>query len=261
MDTQLAIDIGNSRIKLGLFVEPQSPDPLPRCVERIALPVADHDLFQQVRDWLLERDAPRDSWVGSVNPPLLSQLLDHWPSERDKPRLADRPATRLLANHTRFPERVGTDRLFNAVAANRLRRRGQPAIIIDSGTATKVDFVDAEGGFRGGAILAGFELIAKALHEGTAQLPRINTRDLAEPPDPVGHDTESALRSGLYWGLVGAVRELSTRMAEPLDMAPMILITGGAAPLLTHHFAHATHESNLTLQGILIAAMELGIRG
>ena len=256
MDTHLAIDIGNSRIKLGLFAEPQSPDPLPRCVDRVALPVADHDLFQQVRDWLLERDPPQDSWVGSVNPPLLSQLLDGWPKERAKPHSLDRPPITMLLNHTRFPERVGSDRLFNAVAANRLRRRGQPAIIIDSGTATKVDFVDAAGGFRGGAILAGFELIANALHERTAQLPRINTRDLAEPPEPVGYDTESALRSGLYWGLVGAVRELSTRMAEPLDTSPLSLVTGGAAPLFMPHFARATHESNLTLQGILIAAME-----
>ena len=109
---------------------------------------------------------------------------------------------------------VGIDRLLAAVAANRLRNPKRPAVIVDLGTAITVDLVDAEGVFRGGAILPGIAISARAMHDYTDLLPHIPMAELEEPPPALGRATVPAMRSGLYWGAVGAVRELIERLAE-----------------------------------------------
>lgn len=253
-DPFLAIDIGNSRIKLGLFEPPGGGNALPRVRAREAFPLADSDALGRLRAWLLKQERPRAVLIGSVNPPWLANLLNEWPAKLPAPRLTAAPPATRLPNLTQFPERVGSDRLFNALATLRLCGAHQPAIIIDSGTATTIDLVDSAGAFRGGAIVAGLDLIATALHQRTAQLPLISTSDFSAPPAPVGTDTVTALRSGLFWGLIGTIRELVTRMKEPLESEPALVLTGGTAPLILPHLAGARHEQNLTLQGILLAA-------
>jgi type III pantothenate kinase len=78
-------------------------------------------------------------------------------------------------------------------------------------------------------------------------------------PDPLGRNTQAAIESGLYWGHVGAVRELIFRQRDRLanfdkakDAPSLLLFTGGAAPLLAPHFAHARFEPHLALQGLAV---------
>ncbi len=253
-DPLLAIDIGNSRIKLGLFQSAENATALPQILAREAFPLTDPDVLVRLRAWLMKHQRPQTVTIGSVNPPWLANLLNEWPGALPSPRLTAAPPASRLPNRTQFPERVGSDRLFNALATLRLCEEHQPAIIIDSGTATTVDLVDATGAFRGGAIVAGLDLIARALHQRTAQLPLISTSDFSAPPAPVGTDTVTALRSGLFWGLVGSIRELVTRMRKTLETEPTLVLTGGTAPLILPHLQGVRHEPNLTLQGILLAA-------
>src|SRR5205814_3927690 len=119
-----------------------------------------------------------------------------------------------------FPDRVGLDRLAAAVAARFLASEGRqppdtirPAIVIDAGTAITVDLVSADGAFEGGVILPGFRLTAEALAAGTNQLPLATFTGQDQPPPVVGKHTEGAIRSGLFWGAVGAVREVIERMS------------------------------------------------
>ena len=109
------------------------------------------------------------------------------------------------------PDLTGPDRLLASWAATILH--GRPVIVVDLGTATTVDAVDADGFFLGGAILPGLGLAAHALAEGTARLPRV---DLELPDDAIGTDTATALQSGIVIGHLGAVRELVTRMRARL---------------------------------------------
>ncbi len=135
------------------------------------------------------------------------------------------------------PDLTGPDRLLAAWAASILH--GQPVIVVDLGTATTVDAVDADGFFLGGAIVPGLGLAADALATGTARLPRA---DLALPADVIGSDTTMALQSGIVLGHIGAVRELAWRMRErlaaerPLDLAPRSTVAlgtaGGAGPTI-----------------------------
>ena len=75
------------------------------------------------------------------------------------------------------PDMVGIDRLVDAVAVNRLRDAGRPAVIVDVGTAITVDLVSADGAFLGGAILPGIQMSARAMHEFTDLLPLVDARN------------------------------------------------------------------------------------
>ena len=86
-----------------------------------------------------------------ANPRGVNQVVDSWP--RDKawslPTVIDNPTDFPIAIKVAAPEKVGIDRLLNGVAANRLCRGSLAAIIVSSGTATTVDYVDSSGAFAG----------------------------------------------------------------------------------------------------------------
>src|SRR5262249_49663366 len=151
------------------------------------------------------------------NPAGIERLLSHWPVPVwAAATLIERAADLPLVVNLDHPDRVGIDRLLDAVAANVLRAPEQAAIVIDSGTATTVDLVSAAGAFEGGATLPGLELGARALHQYTALLPLIDVPKMLEQPRvaPLGKDTPRAMESGLWHGQVGAIRELTARLAE-----------------------------------------------
>jgi type III pantothenate kinase len=150
---------------------------------------------------------------------------------------------------------VGLDRLAAAVAANRLRSPGRSAIVIDAGTAVTVDLVGATGAFQGGVILPGFQMAARALADDTDLLPMVPFSTNGEPPSVVGKTTEAAIRSGLFWGCVGAVRGLVDRMARQTGSEPELFVTGGDAESLTVHLGPAAQfVPNLVVIGIALAA-------
>ena len=123
------------------------------------------------------------------------------------------------------PEKVGIDRLLGAVAANRLRAPGQAAITVDVGTAMTINLIDSAGVFRGGAILPGPRLMAQALHDGTAKLPRVET-EFAESAFP-GKSTEASINTGIRFALAGAVRTAVQHVKVGIDDLEVFL-TGGA---------------------------------
>lgn len=253
----LTIDVGNSRIKVGLFEDAVTAGELPRCVRATAVAAEAPLPWDEVRMWV---DGPVAGVVAGANPRGIAKVLDTWPHE-----LGPRPRT--LENRLEFPllirvdepRKVGVDRLLAAVAANVVRPGGRRAVIVSSGTATTVDRVAADGAFEGGAILPGFDLCARALHHYTALLPLVSMDELArEPHPPLGTNTRAAIRSGLFWGQLGAIKELIARLAsvekEPGEPPPLLLLTGGGAGLLAPELPAACVEPHLALQGIVLAA-------
>lgn len=254
----LAIEVGNSRIKAGLFGG-DTQEPLPVLLRRTFVGVEEESPATRLYEWLGGgTEAPETLLIGGVNPRVIERIVAEWRDDWGVLTRIERPSEPVLVNRTDVPERVGVDRLFDAVAANRIRPEGTPAIVIDSGTATTVNFIDQEGAFCGGSILAGIQLISTALHERTALLPKVDARELKEPPDAVGRNTETAIRSGLYWSLVGGVKEIVGRMTERVAsdglLQPIVLLTGGMSPLLVRHLPQARLESALTLQGMVVSA-------
>lgn len=124
------------------------------------------------------------------------------------------------------PESLGADRVVNVLAATTLHPK--PMIIIDFGTATKLEVIDAKGAYIGGIIAPGINQSADALHMATAKLPKI---DIMKPKAVTGIDTISAMRSGIFWGYVSMIEGLIKRLADENKFKPFILVTGGLAPL------------------------------
>lgn len=248
-DSQIiAVDIGNSRIKLGRFAAEDAGEVLPQPEAAVQVATAGWD-EDELRT-LFAGTAPAEfHWLlGSVNRPATA-VLQAWLAAQAVPEskirlLAHRdlPLTIALA----APEKVGIDRLLGAVAANHLRGADQPAIAIDVGSAITIDLIDADGAFRGGAILPGIGMGARALHTFTDLLPQSELSDLtASPPEPVGTDTVSAIHAGLFWGAIGSMREIVYRVQQRLDQQPLVLLTGGAAPLVSELLAGQPGPMNI----------------
>lgn len=249
----VAVDVGNSRVKIGVFEHPFA-EPLPHAARAasVGLDWTESDLAATFP----QGPADHDWWIASVNRPATARLVD-WLKQAGVTSVRQLADTDLpLVVELAHPERVGMDRLANAVAVNRIREPGEPAIVIDMGSALTVDLVSAKGAFVGGAILPGIGTSARALHEFTDLLPLV---DVTEPPPALGKSSIEAIRSGLYWGAVGGVRELVAQLA-PDPLAAQIFLTGGAGPLFAGVLAAESARPprfvpHLTLAGIVIAAV------
>ncbi len=145
------------------------------------------------------------------------------------------------------PEEVGADRLVNAVAAHKFYKG--PLIVIDFGTATTFDVVDGEGNYCGGAIAPGINLSLEALHAAAAKLPRVA---IGRPRTVIGKATVPAMRSGIYWGYVGLIEGLVTRIVKEFGQKMIVVATGGLAPLFMEATDVIDHlQGDLTLRGLL----------
>jgi len=246
----IVADIGNSFLKVGRFQSLDAeavpePDDVLDCAKE-AIPTS-------LRDWLPSENC--DWLVSSVNREMESCLSQWIANERN-----DRYA--LLTSHdvdmpiqVEFPDRVGMDRLAAAVVANSLRRSDQAAIVIDAGSAITVDVVSSQGEFLGGAILPGLMMSAAVLASKTDLLPLVPASYRDDPPDVLGRSTEAAMRSGLYWGIVGAVKELVQKLADQLVGDTKVVISGGTAEILKDRLSfEVCHVPQLVLSGIALIA-------
>jgi len=268
----LAIDIGNTRVKFGVFPNaaeciakaqrgalPLAAPVLPEPADVASFDPAAANLSEQVAEWLAQL-GPAQVVAASVNrttAAVLEQLLARqetvpcWLTNSELP----------IAIRVDQPQRVGIDRLLAAVAANELRRPNTPAIVVDLGTALKVDLISADGAFCGGAIAPGIRMSARALCEQTDALPESELVELNESPPSVGTNTHAAIRSGLYWGAVGAVRELIARHRDGLTTPPQVFLTGGAAPAVAKLIGSPEYTvryvPDMVLRGIAVVAEKL----
>ena len=200
---------------------------------------------------------PQSWWIASVNRPAATRLIDWLREYRPDDSIALLAAGDLpLKVALERPDMVGIDRLVDAVAVNHLRDANRSAVIVDVGSAITVDLVSADGVFLGGAILPGLQMSARAMHEFTDLLPLIDMSELTSPPPALGTDTLSAMESGLFWGAVGAIRQLTERLTGVAG-SPQVFLTGGAAEAVAELLGpDARYVANLTLAGIALSATE-----
>ncbi len=144
-------------------------------------------------------------------------------------------------------EEVGADRVVNALAARSLF--GFPCIVVDFGTATTFDVVDRHGNYIGGAILPGIKTGFRAMHSFTAKLPDLEFK-LARTA--IGRSTAEAMRSGVYFGAIGQIRELLLRIRKELGVVAPAIATGGFCRSFKEEgiFDHVVPD--LTLQGLTL---------
>lgn len=221
-----AIDVGNTQILLGVFdgdelkIHWRLSTDRARTVDEFG--ILARTLFS-LED--LEASTVDRIVVSSVVPPLDGALEKLGTEYFGTAPLFVTPAlvTDLPVRYEP-PSDVGSDRIVNAVAAR--DRYGVPAVVVDFGTATTFDVIDAEGAYLGGTIAPGIGIAAEALTRRAARLPRI---DIHRPPSVIGRNTVHSMQAGIFFGYVDLVDGIIDRIVEELGAAPTVIATGGWA--------------------------------
>lgn len=144
------------------------------------------------------------------------------------------------------PMQAGADRICNAAGVR--AHYTFPAIVIDLGTATTFDVIDANGDYTGGVIAPGPQASLRALTDATAKLPHIH---ITRPENVLGKDTISAMQSGLFWGYVGLINGILQQLQGEVGKAN-IIATGGLAKLFQDHIdGLGAIDMDLTIKGAL----------
>lgn len=245
----LAIDVGNTHITIGAYRAKTLAHSWRITTNRHY--TADElgiRFINLLRAEGIEPKALTGVCIASVVPPLDEALEAMSKTYLKRVPLMVTPRTHLsIKNLYKNPDEVGADRLVNAVAVYALYKKA--TIVVDFGTATTLDCVSAKGEYLGGAICPGMELAGEWLATHTAKLPRVTFQSV--PARAIGKTTKESLQSGLFWGYISLVEGLLQRMIREMGGHPMIVATGGLAPVLGPHLKSVSHIlPNLTLDGL-----------
>jgi type III pantothenate kinase len=244
----LVVEVGNTNTKIGVFDGTRLVASW-RLTTRREQTADEYGVFIEtlLRTRGLSPPDVRGVAISNVVPPVEQAL--RWMSETYfgiEPFSVESGSECGLTLAVDNPREVGADRVVKSVAARALY--GSPLIVIDFGTATTFDCVNARGEFIGGAIAPGLATSVDALLSRAARLYRV---ELVRPPAAIGRNTVTNIQSGLIYGYAGLVDGLVDRMRAEMGGQPRVVATGGHAALV----AEATRSieivnPDLTLDGL-----------
>jgi len=246
----LVIDVGNSNTVLGLYDgehlvrDWRIATDTAKTADEYAVLIRELFSFSGYR-----YDEVRDIILSSVVPALTGVLERLAVSYFNlKPYIVGPGIKTGMSIQYENPKEVGADRIVNAVAG--FERYGTALIIVDFGTATTFDMVNAKGQYCGGVIAPGIMISAEALFQKASKLPRI---EVVKPPSIIAKNTVGAMQAGIYYGYVGMVDEIVSRMKLESRENPRVIATGGLAALIAPETEtiEEVHEY-LTLEGLRI---------
>jgi type III pantothenate kinase len=246
----LVVDVGNTNIVLGLY-EGRTLTHHWRLSTNRSATVDEYgvmitNLFQIAH---VRASQVEGVILSSVVPPLMNILEQLFVKYVGREPLVVGPGIKTGLNiRYENPKEVGADRIVNAVAG--IEKYGAPLIVVDFGTATTFDYIDASGSYLGGAIVPGIGIAAEALYQRAAKLPRI---ELVKPRTVVGRNTVAAMQSGIIFGYAGQVDGIVRRIFKEFQVTPRVIATGGLAELIAEESETIeTVDPMLTLEGLRI---------
>jgi type III pantothenate kinase len=247
----LVVDVGNTQTVIGLMDGEE-------IVDHWRIATVRHRTGDEIAGLLVgflalhgwrPRDVIDEVGIASVVPRLTMQ----WTAMCDKhlgltPFVVG-PGTRTgMRIAMKNPTEVGADRIVNAVAG--CEAYGAPVVIVDFGTSTNFDVVNADGDYIGGAIAPGVEVSMEALTTRAAKLIKI---DIAEPEHAIGKDTTEAMQAGAVYGFAGQVDGIARAIWAELGVEAKVVATGGLAPLIACHTTTISAvDQFLTLRGVAL---------
>ncbi len=252
----LSLDVGNTTIHGGVF----SGDTLKAQFRRTSeFRASSDELGIFLRTVLRENDidpsAIRQIAICSVVPDAIHSLrnacLKYF---KLNPFLLQAGVKTGLKIKYRNPLEVGADRIANSIAGVHLYP-GRDLLIVDFGTATTFCAVNSELEYLGGVIIAGLKISMEALEMKTAKLPSVEIVSMREA---LGRSTVESIQSGLYYGQVGTVREVKSRLikecfADDAKLPPVVIATGGFAGLFEKEQLFDEVIPDLVLKGLNLA--------
>ncbi|MFH1371095.1 MAG: type III pantothenate kinase [Planctomycetota bacterium] len=249
----IAIDIGNTNIGVGLFLkgEEQFVKPLPgKAIEELTellkstwemIPVAKRSKEGQ-QDGVIIASSVKPAWTE-----LVRNIVKQTTGE--KMLLVGKDIPFPIELSIDEPDKMGTDRVLAASAAYAVAEHA--VAVADFGTAVTIDLVDDRGVFCGGVIFPGFEMSANALHNDTAQLPKVTVK---KPQWPFGKNAVEAINAGLYYSAISTLQEIVRQYAEVLGTWPQTIITGSGAKLIKDDCEFVdNYVPDLVIKGIALA--------
>ncbi|MDX8377652.1 MAG: type III pantothenate kinase [Mariprofundales bacterium] len=251
----LVIDAGNSQTAIGLFVDDTLVQQWRLSTHRHY--TADELAWQMHGIFVRAKRVPEDIdyiMIASVVPwldkPLSEACIQIFSSQAQFVGKDCRPIN-MPINYQPISD-VGADRLVNAAAAK--DEFGAPVIVVDCGTATTFDLVDASGAYSGGLIIPGAETALEALCQRAARLPEVSftrcTKLLAQ-------DTVHSLQAGSYWAVIDSISGIVRRLQTQTDFthAPIVL-TGGIGDCIYQDLNFCVaYRPHLTLRGLYMLNM------
>lgn len=242
----LAIDVGNSSMKWGVFRGAEN-------LSLFRLPPGDIGAWE--RTWQsLELPLHSRVLLSSVVPQTMERVVE-WLARKGHPARVvahnDIPMPMQVDN----PGKTGIDRLLAAFAALRLDEAAPGAVTVNVGSAITVDLVLRDQGFQGGAILPGFRLMAQALHQNTAQLPEVLVPSAI--PHREGKNTQDALTFGISHAILGAIRSITDHYRQSHARLGLF-VSGGDGELFARALgAEYQFHSEMVLIGLAFLHGEL----
>jgi len=249
----IAVDIGNTNITIGLFLEGeeqfiksipgQSEAKLTDCFKSTwqKIPIAKSSK-EKKRDGVIVISSVKSAWTKQVQR-IVKKSID------EKVYIIGENIPLPMDLAVDEPDEVGTDRVVSAAAAYAVVE--DAVVVADFGTAVTIDLIDEKGVFLGGAICPGFEISAEALKKNAAQLPMVK---VTRPKGPYGKNTAEAINCGLYYSAVSTLQEVIRRYAEKLGRWPQTVITGAGAKVIKDDCDFIdSYVPNLVVKGIVLA--------
>ena len=254
----LVADVGNTNTVIGVY-EGRRLLASWRLTSRREQTADEYGLF--IETLLRSRDIPireiHAVAISNVVPPVQQTL--EWMCEkyfRVAPFTVEPGVNTAIPLAVDQPREVGADRVVNAVAA--LARHGAPHIVVDFGTATKFNCVNARGEFIGGAIAPGIATSVDAMFSRAARLYRV---EMVRPKEAIGRNTATNIQSGVVYGYAAMVDGMVERIRREMEGDPVVIATGGLAPLIAEVARAIQHvDETLTLEGVRLLWEQAGGR-
>lgn len=246
----IAVDIGNTNIKLGIFDgdDLKVTFHLATHVDRTADEYA-VIILNLLRQNEVEISGIKEGAISCVVPPLVTVFNELFGRYFNVQPLLIGPGVKTGVR-IRFENarEVGGDRVSNTAGALSLYKA--PIIVVAMGTATVFDTISKDREYLGGAIAPGIAIAAEALYSRTAALPRV---ELVRPKKAIGANTVTAMQSGIIFGYAGLIDGVVTRIQEELGEKATVVATGGYSSVIAKEAKTVDIVNpNLTLIGIKV---------
>lgn len=249
---KLLIDAGNSSIKWSVLDNGK----LSNSQSRVYNDVSPNRVIEEVLEMQLKATGIDTIVMVSVLGNSHLQIIEEFTTRLSLKFIHVKSAIQLAGVTNAYNEfhKLGADRLVAMIAAYH-SNKGQASIIVDSGTATTIDAVDAQGQHLGGVILSGLDLCSSGLLKNTEMLAIFNAGKDKIEPNVFSTDTKQAIASGSLFGLAGAIENICTKMEDEINgTAPIkMIICGGSAPKLLPYLSEKfQHHEDLIMQGLKV---------
>lgn len=233
---RLAIDIGNSRAKVGVFD-----------ADGMMVHVSDVDSgFEKTLSDLLLRYNISSAVLGSVADAERSAELASFIRDKVPLLVLDHKTPLPITMEYQSASTLGVDRIAVAVAAHAMFPQ-QHVLVIQAGTCLVTDFITRDGVYKGGSISPGLNMRFAALQHFTSRLPLVEN---TPPPHFIGNSTVTSIQSGVFFGVVDEINGTIARYNEQFgDVA--VILTGGQKNVLEKSIKSTIFAvQNLVLTGL-----------